>query len=239
MMKKITFLLGLTFSLAFALSNSELVSFYEPIIKAQFPKAKLSILKREKLENGFESVELLINNGNKKSSEILFVKDNFIFPDIIDIKNKKSYREEYEFKKFETARANFEKNVKSTLKKEGQIIALGDSKKPKIYVFSDPECPYCKAHLETVEVMLAQYQVNFVLTAILSENSIHKVAQIYTEIKSAKTDSQKISILRKYYGKDVKTPKANKKAYDEAVALSEKYTKLGLRSVPTIIEFDK
>ena len=95
MMKKITFLLGLTFSLAFALSNSELVSFYEPIIKAQFPKAKLSILKREKLENGFESVELLINNGNKKSSEILFVKDNFIFPDIIDIKNKKSYREEY------------------------------------------------------------------------------------------------------------------------------------------------
>ena len=73
-MKKITFLLGLTFSLAFALSNSELVSFYEPIIKAQFPKAKLSILKREKLENGFESVELLINNGNKKAVKFFLLR---------------------------------------------------------------------------------------------------------------------------------------------------------------------
>lgn len=237
MMKKLVFLLSLSFaSYAFALSNGEIVAFYEAIFKTQMPNAKVSVGKRQKLDDGFESVELNVKVKDMQSTEILFIKDNFIFPDVIDVKKKISFRQEFEMKQYYESKLNFEKNVKAALKTETKIIAIGDSKKPKIYVFSDPECPYCRQHLAKLETELQKYQINFILTTIHGENAFHKVAQIYTEMKEAKTNTQKIAILRKYYDERVKTPKATKKAYDEAVALYQKYAKLGLRSVPSFIE---
>lgn len=234
-MKKFIFVL-LFLGQCFALSDKEIISFYEPLIKTQFPKAKLLVGKRQGLENGFESVELVIKNEGQESSELIFIKDGFIFPDIIDVKNKRSLREEYEFKKFESLMADFKKRAQNSLKNEKQLISLGDANKPKIYVFSDPMCPHCQAHLARISEELKQYQVNFVLVGIFGEPSFNKIAQINTEIKNAKTDEQKLAILKKYYDKNTKIPQADKKAYEEAVALSEKYAKLGLRSVPTFVE---
>lgn len=218
------------------LSNEQILAFYEAIFKAQMPDAQLSISKREKLSGGFESVELVITIQNKESSEILFVKDDFIFPDVIDVVNQKSFREESEIKRYQDAKVNFEKNAKITLQNETQIIALGDSTKPKIYVFSDPECPFCRQHLASIEEELKDYQINFVLTSVHGESAFKKVAQIYKEAKNAQNDKAKIAILRKYYNEKAPAPKVDKKAFDEAVALYEKYAQMGLRSVPAFVE---
>lgn len=236
-MKKFAFLLVFAgLSSAFALSNAQIIAFYEDMISSQVPNVKVSIGKRTKLTQGYESVELIIRADGEEGRELLFVKDDFMFPDIIDVKGKKSYRQDYEEQKRAAAKAEFEKNAKVTLKAEPYIIALGDAKKPKVYVFSDPECPYCRAHLATIEDELKKYQVNFVLTTVHGDSGFHKVAQIYTEIKKAPTDAQKIAILRKYYAPNAKTPKASQNAYNEAVKLYEKYGKMGLRSVPTFVE---
>lgn len=218
------------------LSNEEIIAFYETIFKTQMPEAKLSINKREKLSGGFESVELIIAVANRQSSEVLFVKDGYIFPDVIDVANQKSFREEQETKQYLDARANFEKNAKIALQNETQIITLGEDKKAKIYVFSDPECPFCRQHLNNIEQELQNYQVNFVLTTVHGENAFKKVAQIYTEAKNAKSDKAKIAILRKYYDEKASTPKVTQEAFNEAVALYEKYARMGLRSVPVFIE---
>lgn len=218
------------------LSNEEIIAFYEAIFKTQMPEAKLSINKREKLSGGFESVELVIAVANRQSSEVLFVKDGYIFPDVIDVANQKSFREEQETKQYLDARANFEKNAKIALQNETQIITLGEDKKAKIYVFSDPECPFCRQHLNNIEQELQNYQINFVLTTVHGENAFKKVAQIYTEAKNAKSDKAKIAILRKYYDEKAPTPKVRQEAFNEAVALYEKYAQMGLRSVPVFIE---
>lgn len=218
------------------LSNEEIIAFYEAIFKTQMPEAKLSINKREKLSGGFESVELVIAVANRQSSELLFVKDGYIFPDVIDVANQKSFREEQETKQYQAARANFEKNAKIALQNETQIITLGEGNKSKIYVFSDPECPFCRQHLNAIEQELQNYQINFVLTTVHGENAFKKVAQIYAEAKNAKSDKAKIAILRKYYDEKAPTPKVTQEAFNEAVALYEKYAKMGLRSVPVFIE---
>ena len=221
-----------------ALSNNEIIAFYEAMFKTQMPQAELFINKREKLSNGFESVELVIKVKDKESSEIVFVKDDFIFPDVIDVKNQKSFRQEFEVKQYQSARMNFEKNAKIALQNETQIITLGESKKPKLYVFSDPECPFCRQHLADIEKELESYQINFVLTTVHGDSAFKKVAQIYTECKKAQSDSAKIAILRKYYAEKAPIPKVTPKAYNEAVALYEKYAHIGLRSVPTFIEME-
>lgn len=249
-MKKIAFLLAFACaSLAFvacssanggskALSNEQIIAFYEAMFKSQMPEATLFINKREKLSGGFESVELVIKVRGMESSEILFVKDDYIFPDVIDVKNQKSFRQDFEMKQYQSARANFESKAKAALKDESQIIALGDTKKPKLYVFSDPECPFCRQHLAGIEKELENYQINFVLTTVHGESAFKKVAQIYAESKNAKTDSAKIAILRKYYDEKAKAPKVAQKAYDEALALYEKYSAMGLRTVPTFVEME-
>lgn len=221
-----------------SLSNAEIIAFYEAMFKSQMPEASLSINKREQLSGGFESVELVIKVREMQTSEILFVKDDYIFPDVIDVKNQKSFRQEVEMKQYQSARTSFDSKAKAALQSESQIIALGDSKKPKLYVFSDPECPFCRQHLAGIEKELESYQINFVLTTVHGESAFKKVAQIYTEAKKAKTDSAKIAILRKYYDEKAKAPKVAQQAYNEAVALYEKYSAMGLRSVPTFVEME-
>ena len=218
-----------------ALSDAEIIAFYQGIFQSQMREAEVSVGKREQLDGGFESVELVIKVRDMQSSEFLFVKEGYIFPDVIDVKNKKSFREELAIKQYQSLKAEFDNKVKAALKDETQIIALGDSNKPKIYVFTDPECPFCRQHLANIEQELETRQINIILTTVHGESAFKKVAQIYLE---AKTDSAKIAILRRYYAPNVKTPKVAQKDFEAAVALYEKYAAMGLRSVPAFVEVE-
>lgn len=237
-MKKIGLVLGLCGAL-FAASDAELLEFYSSTIKAQFPDAKISIKERKKAgDTGFESVIIGIEVDGNKREEILFTKDNIIVPDVIDLKARISYRQDFEVKKFQKARENFAKNAKSAVQKERMIISLGDKNKPKIYVFSDPECPYCREQMANIKNMLKTKQIHFILTPVAhGKSAFEKAALIYKESKSAKTDEEKIAILNKYFDKNIKDyPKVSEAEVKEIFELYRKYRSLGLIATPTVIE---
>ncbi|EIS1949412.1 thioredoxin fold domain-containing protein [Campylobacter upsaliensis] len=237
-MKKIILLTSACLSL-FAASDKEILDFYSSSVKAQFPDAKLSIVKREKVaDTGFESVVLSIEVQGAKQEEVLFTKDNLIVPDIIDLKAKTSYRQEFEIKKFEEARENFSKNAKKEAQKEKMIISLGDKNKPSIYVFSDPECPYCIEQLKNIEEELKTKQINLILTPVAhGKSAFEKSALIYKESKNAKTDAEKLAILRKYFDPTLKDyPKISEAETKAVFELYRKYRSLGLVATPTIIQ---
>lgn len=233
-MKKLCVLAPLLLaSQSFAISDENLVE----MLKAQIPQAEISILKREKISNSdFESIEFELRSGDDKTKQVIFSSGDFIFPDIIDTKQQISYRQEFEVRQFEEARMDFQKNVKNELAKEQELILIGDKNKPLIYVFSDPECPYCRAHLKSIEDELKTHQVAFILTSVHGRTAFEKVANIYKESKNVKTDKEKLAILNKYYDENIQTyPKVSEDEYQNAIKLYEKYRSLGLRSVPTII----
>ncbi|RQD67465.1 DsbA family protein [Campylobacter hepaticus] len=236
-MKKLSLILISCASL-FAASNTEISDFYSKNIKSQFPSAVISVGNRQKVgDTGFESVIVSVELNGQKQENILFTKDNIITPDLIDLKNGISYAQDYEMKKFQEARENFTKNAKAVAQKESMIVALGDKKKPAIYVFTDPECPYCRDHLARIEDDLKNYQVNYILTPIHGKSAFEKSALIYKETKKAKSDKEKIAILNKYYDPDIKNyPKVSDAELKEVVSLYEKYRSLGLNATPTVIK---
>ncbi|AXP08998.1 DsbA family protein [Campylobacter hepaticus] len=236
-MKKLSLILISCASL-FAASNTEISDFYSKNIKSQFPSAVISVGNRQKVgDTGFESVIVSVELNGQKQENILFTKDNIITPDLIDLKNGISYAQDYEMKKFQEARENFTKNAKAVAQKESMIVALGDKKKPAIYVFTDPECPYCRDHLARIEDDLKNYQVNYILTPIHGKSAFEKSALIYKETKKAKSDKEKIVILNKYYDPDIKNyPKVSDAELKEVVSLYEKYRSLGLNATPTVIK---
>ncbi|EAL2574109.1 DsbA family protein [Campylobacter jejuni] len=236
-MKKLSLILVCSASL-FAASNSEISDFYSKSIKAQFPNAAVSVSNRQKVGNtGFESVIVSVELNGQKQENILFTKDSLITPDLIDLKTGISYAQEYEMKKFQEARENFTKNAKAVAQKETMVIALGDKNKPAIYVFSDPECPYCREHLAQIDDELKNYQVNYILTPVHGKSAFEKSALIYKEAKKAKNDKEKIAILNKYYDANIKNyPKVSDAELKEVFSLYEKYRSLGLSATPTIIK---
>ncbi|TQR34405.1 hypothetical protein DMB92_00090 [Campylobacter sp. MIT 99-7217] len=224
-------------SMLFAASNEEIIKFYSQIVQTQLPKAKVSIIKRQKVQNSdIESVELKISSPDGELTELLFTKDKFIFPELIDIKEGISYRQEFEMNKFQEAKLAFEKKALAELKKEKLIISLGDKNKPKMYVFSDPECPYCRQHLANIEAELKTHQIDFVFTPVHDKSAFEKSALIYKESKNAKSDAEKIAIFRKYFDPKLQNyPKVSEQELKQMTDLFSKYQKLGLRAVPAII----
>lgn len=232
----ISLLLALLAPALEAASDKQIADFYTQIFQAQIPDVKVSVSNRKKLENSdLESVEVLFESKSGSSPILIFTQGDLIMPEVIDVKKGISYREKYEKKKFQEARLKFENNVKDKLASEKLIISVGDKSKPKVYVFSDPECPYCRQHLAGLEDELKDYQVNFILTPVHDTSAFEKSALIYKE-SAGKSDAQKIAIMRKYYDpKLVKYPKVSAKELEQMRDLFDKYQKLGLRSVPTII----
>lgn len=250
-MKKILTTLALC-SLTFGANDKEIISLYEASFSSQIPNVKISIKERQKAGNtGFESVILQIEAQGRSEEEILFTKDNLIVPDIIDIKEKKSYRQELQMKLFEKTAETFQNDALPVLKKEEKFIQVGDIKKPLLYIFSDPECPYCRQHLANIDKDLQDYQLKIILTPVHGRSAFEKAALIYKESKNAKDDTAKITILKKYFDENLQSYVQDKKEANKALKalptvsktelkavqdLYEKYKKLGLRIVPSFVE---
>jgi putative periplasmic protein len=156
-----------------------------------------------------------------------------LFPDVINLKEQKSYLSE--IKKDLVA-----KGISNVYKGEDKsnIITIGNDKnKPTIVMFSDPECPYCRAELERIETTLKGSNVQIVLTPVHDKSSLQKSFLAYKEVKTAKSDSEKIKILRKYFDENYTIEGG---AVSDAEAqkiddLRKKYFAAGVRSVPTVV----
>ncbi|MBT0742074.1 thioredoxin fold domain-containing protein [Campylobacter lari] len=237
-MKKSLALLTLASSL-FAASNEEIINFFKK--NPNLSNANISVSSREKIPDAnFEAVIVNFEISGKNFQEIVFTQDNIITTEVIDVKKGEFYSQVYQAKLMEKQQAEFSKKALVELKKEKMFVSLGDKNKPLLYVFSDPECPYCRMHLDKIEETLKTHQVKFILTPIHDTSAFEKSALIYKESKNAKDDAQKIAIMKKYYDKDIKDYKKPSEAEVKAVRETfAKYSKLGLRAVPTIIDAQK
>lgn len=231
-MKKYLILSLAASSFLFAASDADIKGY----LKNQLPsKVQVNVQKREALDiaKGFEVVNVELSDGKHSQNMVIFTKDNLIFPDIHTI-NDGSLLQKYMIK------ASGAK-LKNTYEKEDKkyIISMGnDPKKETLVVFTDPECPYCREELNSIEEQLEKYNVKYILTSVHKRTAFEKEVLIYEELKNAKTDADKIKILRKYYDKNVKYDDKNIKEEDikNLENLARKYFDTGaVRGTPTVL----
>lgn len=213
------------------------------VIKTMMPsdKIELKLENNEKLDDtGFEMIEFgIYQDGNKLGEDIVFSNGVIISPEIINIKNNKNYKFEYSQKKEEQKKAQILSKLPNFLKENKDIVIfLGDFKDGIAdVVFSDPDCPYCRKHLEYLTQLKEIKPTAFILTPLpMHKDALAKSVLILDEIKKAKNDKEKLEILKKYFAQvDFKAP-ANNKLDNYKKTTDVIFYNLGISATPSIFE---
>ncbi len=232
MKKTILWLASLLYTSLFAATDAQIVEHFKSTI--QVPNISIEVISRKSVESiaGMDFVTLNLSDGTHAQKISIFTKDDLIFPDVISIKQGGSIKEMMEA-------AELQKKLAVLYKKEDKknIITLGnDPKKETIVVFTDPECPYCRQELNKIEERLKVNNVKFIFTPVHERSSLEKSVIIYNETAKAKSDAEKITIVRKYYDENVKyTEKISDADVKRIEDLKLKYFGAGIKGVPFIV----
>lgn len=237
-MKKIL----LASSLASVLSASAISDKVVEFIKSIARDNEIEVVKVDKVPNTkFEMIEFnILKDGKVLGSDVFFSDGVYGTPTMLNIKESIDLKADFVMKKEKEKHEKLSKLVGEFVKANpDMVINLGDKKsKVATVVFSDPDCPWCRKHLDNIEEDLKEANVKFVLSPLpMHPEALSKSINILNEIKSAKTDSEKIAILRKYYadGVSYKEPEQSKKdAYSQAV--EQKIFEMGVTSTPSIFK---
>nr|WP_270961649.1 thioredoxin fold domain-containing protein [Campylobacter upsaliensis] len=109
-------------------------------------------------------------------------------------------------------------------------MTLGSGKK-EIFVFSDPECPYCKKHLQKLdEKYLKEHKVHFIFFTI--HNNFTLIAGLYKELEHKQNDKEKLESLRHYFFENPSYKDVSKEEVKRTEELFEKYKNLGVLYTP-------
>lgn len=201
-----------------------------------------SIESRSELEGvPFEQIILLVKSANNENRQIFFSDGKYLFPDIIDTANKKSYANDFTSEEEAKQKAKDYKKLSAVLKDypKDKILDLGDKNKELVYIFTDPLCPFCAEELKIIEQRLKEVRLKLVFTPIPShgEDAVARSLAIQKEAKNAKSDEEKIKILRKYYNKENAAPSYDEKTIKAEQELIMKVFATGaVRGVPAVIE---
>ena len=219
------------------LSDEQILSMFD---LSRGVEAKID--ERSQLEgSNLEQIIIAIKSKTDEMRQVFFTDGKYLFPDVIDVEKKISYAGD--FQKAEQEKRQFAgyKKLGALLKTYPQekIMELGDSKKELMYVFTDPLCPYCQEELKNIETTLKEYRLKLVFTPLAShgEDAVARSLAIQEQMKSAKTDAEKIALLRKYYDKANAAPeyKAEKIKKEQEIVHSI-FATGAIRGVPAFIE---
>lgn len=196
-------------------------SFYEE----NFAELKINYIEKTML-NDLEAFIFEFELGNEKSKEVIFVKDDLFFTDAISFNDLNSLEDEAQAF---LSQDKFQNILKALKDDKAYIITLGSGEKES-FVFSDPECPYCKKHLQKLdENYLKEHKVHFIFFTIHSNFNL--IAGLYKELKNKQKDSEKLEIIRLFFEnpsyKDVSKEEAKR-----TEELFEKYKNLGVLYTP-------
>lgn len=207
--------------------------------------AKVEILEAKQIEgSSLKSYIVEIDYEGHKIKDMFF-SDGVVFIGdndgrVVDMKAKKSIKEDFMVEQMKEKQRQVLPDLADFITKGSDyIVKIGNDKsKPTTVVFSDPECPYCVKKLDTIEEDLKSANIVYVLTPVHGQSAYEKILTILKECKTAKTDKQKIQILKKYYdAKNEKWEKFSeqdlKKAYMDVASIMERFK---VRATPTIIE---
>jgi thiol:disulfide interchange protein DsbC len=226
-MKKIALISLFLFSSTtlFSATDKQIINHFKRQIP--IPGITIKIAHRKVVSKDIDYVSVYITDGKNSQKVSVFTKDDYIFPDVIDIKRGISLKDKIEKEQINRNIAKLYKDEKAE-----NIISLGnDPKKETIVIFSDPECPFCKKELNRVESMLKKYNIKMIFTPVHDRSSLEKSYLIYKQTKDLKDDNKKIAILKKYFNQE-----ADEKVSDENVQkielLRQKYFKAGIQGTP-------
>lgn len=240
-MKKIALISLLSSNMLFgALSDSEILE----IFKGGNDKLKYSIESRTNLPNtNYEEIKIKMSDGKNSAYTALYSDGNYLFPDIIDVKNKISYLANFEAKQAKQAMEEAGKSLGKIIKSmpKSNIITLGDDKnKETKYLFTDPDCPYCRQDLELIENKLKNSNLKVILAPVSSHgiSAIKKSIAILDVAKNLKDDKSKIEILKKYFAADAKEPQniSDKKIEKFQTQVNKIFATGAVRGVPALID---
>lgn len=240
-MKKIFLSSILSSSLLFgALSESEILE----IFKGDNSQLKYSIDSRKNIPNtNFEEIKIKISDGKNSVYSALYSDGEYIFPDIIDIKNNFSYLANFKNEQNKIALKEATKSLAKVIKSlpKDSIITLGNDKDKEVkYLFTDPDCPFCRQDLESIENKLEKSNLKVILAPVSSHGipAIKKSIAILNEAKNAKDDATKIAILRKYFSINAKEPTgiSDKKISEFKSQVDRIFATGAVRGVPTLID---
>ncbi len=225
-------LLGLTNAGAKTNENDLILNYFKSQVP---PQVKVTISDTKKLKDlpEYKMLTIKLSDGARDQEIKMFSRGDQLFPDIIDLKSKKSLLQDLQKKAQQNALRDL-----YTKEDKANIISLGeDAKKETLVIFTDPECPYCRRELKEIEDRLKQNNLKLLITPVHGKSSLQKAHLIYEGIKKAKNDAQKIKIMRKYYASDVNltNEKVDDKMVEKMDNLRKKYLKDAIRGVPFII----
>ena len=212
-------------STLFSATNKEIIAHFKSRIP--MPNIIIKVTSRKNVSKELDYVTLFITDGKGVQNVSIFTQGEYIFPDVIDIKSGLSLKQKMQ-------REETNKNIAKIYKKENpkNIIAIGhDPKKETLIIFSDPECPFCKKELSGIENTLKKYNIKMILTPVHETSALKKSFLIYKNARKAKTDKEKIKIIRKYFNSDL-NEKVSKEETASIDKLRKKYFKAGINGTP-------
>lgn len=229
-----------TITTSFALSNEEIIKHYQNALDEKMPNfsstIKLEISERKPFLDGFEKVVLKADISGQTKKDVVFAKGDYLFNDITNAKTGESFKKSFLEEINKEDKKIFDRQLISQLKKEKHILSLGRQNKEEIYIFTDPECPYCQKHLEGMENLIKNKKVHLVFISVHGDEAFAKGVSILKESKLVKTDQEKLKIVRRYYNENVEPVGVSTEEIDEAKKIFDKYSKLGLNYVPYVVE---
>ncbi|MCR2112184.1 thioredoxin fold domain-containing protein [Campylobacter upsaliensis] len=207
------------------LSEAQKIEKIKGFYEENFAELKINYIEKTML-NGLEAFIFEFELGNEKSKEVIFVKDDLFFTDAISFNDLNSLEDEAQAF---LSQDKFQNILKALEDDKAYIITLGSGGKES-FVFSDPECPYCKKHLQKLdENYLKEHKVHFIFFTI--HNNFNLIAGLYKELKNKQKDSEKLEIIRLFFEnpsyKDVSKEEAKR-----TEELFEKYKNLGVLYTP-------
>ena len=181
----------------------------------------------------FDAYVFEFSVDGEKQQEILFIKDNFFFSDFASIESLNTSKEKA-IKRLE--QKSHEQILKSLKEDSEYVVTLGSGDKD-VYIFSDPLCPFCREHLETItEKYLTKHKVHFIFISVHQEDGFNRAGRLYDNLENSKNDKDKLEIIKLYYSDNInKEPIAIQKMNNMKM-LYDKYLNLGVKYVPYIIE---
>lgn len=151
-------------------------------------------------------VNVTFQNKVLKVPEMVFVKDGLIAPELVDIKNSNSFRND------------IKPSIPAEMYDDAHLILGNKDAKHKIMIFSDPQCPFCQ---ESVPPVLEVAKENPEKIALyyyhLPLLNIHPVSGILTRIMHLAQKEGKGELYTKFYAMKLDARETNETKIIDAV----------------------
>lgn len=130
-----------------------------------------------------------------------------------------------------------EKAVLDVFKKydKTNVIKLtGKDTSKTTYMIVDLNCPYCHQEIEKLDETLQHSNVDLLVIGALGMDSVKKAATFYEDIKTKKSEQDKIAFIKSAFEKSYK-PKENINT-TAMMSIGEELARAGVNAVPYIIK---